>query len=82
MIENCKGCKSKDNCEKYIDVMKEVDISKCVCRKCLIKGMCRDPCDDFINLFKKYYEKNRRGYLAYVWWIKKYEYKDIKKRKV
>jgi hypothetical protein len=70
-MEHCKGCKSKDNCEKYIDIIK--DIGKCVCRKCLIKGICKDPCDDFINLFKNYYRGKR--YLTHVWWIKKYELK-------
>lgn len=72
-MEHCKGCKSKDNCEKYIDMMKEVDIGKCVCRECLIKGICKDPCDNFINLFKKCYKK---AYLTRVWWIKKHDFNE------
>ena len=72
-MENCEGCNSKDNCERYTDIMRTIDVEECPCIECLIKGMCKDPCDDFIKLFEKYYEK---AYLARVWWIKKY---DIKK---
>lgn len=71
-MKHCKGCNSKDNCEKYTDIMRKIDVDKCVCKQCLIKGMCKDPCDDFIKLFAKYYDK---AHLTRVWWIKKYTIK-------
>jgi hypothetical protein len=74
-MKHCKGCRSEVNCKKYTDIMKKIDIDKCACATCLIKVVCNDPCDDFINLFKKYYEKDGKGYLTLVWCIKKYEYK-------
>lgn len=73
MEENCRGCRSEPNCKRYTDIMSKIDIDECVCRECLIKGMCSEPCNDFIKLFEKYYEKQ---HLIRVWWIKKYNYEN------
>ncbi len=74
----CKGCRSEPSCKKYVYAMKKIHINKCVCRICLIKGVCSDPCDDFTNLFKNYYEGK---YLTYIWWIKKYR-KDMEGKNI
>ena len=77
-MTECRGCRSEDNCKHYVNIMKKIDVDKCACIECLIKGMCNEPCDDFINLFKKHYADNSgKGYLARVWWIKKYDYKGL-----
>ncbi len=72
-MTNCKGCFSERNCEKYISKTDVIDLNKCPCGACLIKVVCKDPCEDFFNFYKGYYKDQ---YLTRVWWIKKYEYKE------
>ncbi len=59
--DNCKGCHNKGSCERYEGIVREIDISKCPCIECLIKGVCSEPCEDFKELFK------------FFSWVKKYD---------
>lgn len=53
MNNECKGCVTYDQCKYLINIYPEYEqemckvMSKCVCRDCLIKCMCRKPCENF-----------------------------------
>jgi len=76
-IKGCKGCRSEVNCRKHTDIISRVDIAKCSCVTCLVKGVCNDPCENFKDFFKNYYEDS---FLIHIWRIKTYDHEAIKKR--
>jgi len=36
-----------------------IDLLNCPCKKCLIKGMCKDACDNFNKIYNNYQNKGR-----------------------
>lgn len=54
-FEECKGCLDYISGLCY-DMRRVSDLEQCPCKKCLIKSMCKEICDDFIK-----YDRNRRG---------------------
>ncbi len=49
-MTNCKGCRIENFCEGIIVASK---IGECPCRICLIKGMCKVSCEEFLQ-WQKY----------------------------
>jgi len=45
--EGCQGCLSAARVKCYYFIKGAASIVKCPCRKCLVKGICREACDDF-----------------------------------
>ena len=43
--QECEGCRDIDRCFFYKKGMKT--ITKCPCRKCLVKGVCIDACEAY-----------------------------------
>lgn len=46
--EECQGCLLKQSIPLYKCTIKE-DAIKCPCQLCMIKGICRNPCESFIE---------------------------------
>jgi len=53
---NCKGCYSKDACDKIKSFKKEMRIN-CPCGICLIKVVCNIVCDNFSDFV--HYQTNK-----------------------
>jgi len=53
----CRGCSvyhgeaSQSKCLVQISRGK-ADLKDCPCRICLVKGICSDPCQDFVDFLK------------------------------
>ena len=57
--DECKGCAINRVCNHIYKCPKNLteirvnsEIYKCPCKTCLIKGICNEPCEDFVNFEK------------------------------
>ena len=46
--EICKGCRTYIE-ERICEVNYKVGSEFCVCSTCLVKGMCTEPCEDWLD---------------------------------
>lgn len=52
MTNECEGCRSfnkNHSCEAWIQDTTNED--KCPCSTCLVKGICKEACEDFKNMY-------------------------------
>ncbi len=48
-MNRCKGCYLKQKESLYKCIINNEENKNCPCSICLLKGICKTPCDSFIN---------------------------------
>ncbi len=61
-MDNCKGCEvfSTDGNDCIFRSFRCWSVKKCPCRECLIKMMCKDPCEPYVKQFGIQTDKRER----------------------
>jgi hypothetical protein len=63
---SCDGCLSKNTCIFLADHDRR-SADKCPCRICLIKGVCKKACIDYIIPWQKHGEPYKSSHLNKQW---------------
>lgn len=65
-IGSCDGCLSKNTCIFLADHDRR-NIGECPCRVCLVKGICKKACIDYIIPWQKQGEPYKSSHLNKQW---------------